>query len=83
LKRHNPFQNLINWFKENFKNREYQKEFKKARSPRVKQNVPDTLASMGIGMPGTQKPDGGDWENINNDWVKPTGGNSVHSMNDD
>ena len=34
---HNPFSYLINWFKEHFKEKDYQKEMKKVRSPRVKQ----------------------------------------------
>lgn len=37
---------LINWFKENFKNRDYQRELKKTRSPRVRQNIPDPVAMI-------------------------------------
>ena len=72
---------MINWFKENFKNKEYQREFKKTRSPRNKPNIPDPLQSLGISSEGTKNP-AKDWEGIQPDW-KPLGGGSVHSMNDD
>jgi len=66
-KRHNTFQNMINWFKDNFKSRDYQKELRKARSPRIKSNVVDPLEFVGLERP--KKADEGEsWKNINKEW---------------
>ena len=70
---------MINWFKDNFKSRDYQKELRKARSPRIKSNNVDPLEFVGLER--AKKNDDADtWKNINKDWQQP---NSVHSVNDD
>mmetsp|Transcript_17932 Transcript_17932/g.12926 ORF Transcript_17932/g.12926 Transcript_17932/m.12926 type:complete len:80 (+) Transcript_17932:2338-2577(+) len=61
-KKFNIFQSLINWFKDNFKIKEYQKELKKARSPRTKATNVDPMEYMGIER--QKKEEGETWNNI-------------------
>jgi len=39
---HQPFQILINWFKDNWRTQDYQKHLRRQRSPRVQQTRPST-----------------------------------------
>lgn len=83
-KRHNNFQVLINWFKEHFKSKDYQRELRKTTSPRSKQssvqNPTDILDVIGDRTRNPDTVQGGDWQNIDKNWQTGItgGGNSVH-----
>jgi len=50
---HQPFQILINWFKDNWRTQDYQKHLRRQRSPRVQQTRPSTSeAGPGAQMKG-------------------------------
>lgn len=68
---------MINWFKENFKSKEYLKVVRRQKSPRVK-----TAIDMAANRNNRGTPQAESWNDVNKDWKK-SAANSVHSMNDD
>ena len=76
-------QYLLNWFKENFKTRDYLKEMKRQRSPRAK--VPE-IAQQQMQQQMEQRTSnqekGAAWGGISENWAN-RGGASVHSLNND
>lgn len=89
---HKQIQYLIDWFKQNYRDRNYVRSLKRQRSPRAK--VPESIASANQrdasaaagGEPGAS----GGWANVQREWgagasernTPGGGGNSVHSAND-
>ena len=67
---------MINWFKENFKSKEYLKIVRRQKSPRVRTAAENSnVRNVNRSTPQQE------WQGVPKEWQK-SGGDSVHSMND-
>lgn len=75
------FQGLINWFKENFNKKDYVKEMKRNKSPRI-QVAPKNEMLEGLLEQPLIKDPLENWDGVPDQWKANAQPGSVHDMND-